>query len=367
MAVSLIFSLGNNIENRINNHIFNREVTISFSSNTSQQDINKDLSEIKRIEHISDIYRKPATLMVGESSGALYGEYILDFLHNGYTPNITSGRVFNESETNVAIVPEEIRDFNSSNNKINKIYGKDLIGKKLEIFYGNDNTYKVTVVGAYNTTDPMFTGDQIIIPQNDLLKCNDEINKKISKSRSSVVQEINYMVLIDSYKNVDKTIKDISLIGYATKEQILSIDADSYNIALVLLIAVLAVFVVMVISGLFMFLQNSVKNRTKELALYRSLGYKSKHLFSIVFVEHLFFGILSLAVGVIITALLNYLVINPYLYTLVGNTIMEMTASITVFEVVCLLSAFIVILGFVCRHSVKRSEKIDLTVLLRER
>ncbi len=367
LSVCLIFPLRDNIENKINNHIFNRELSISFSSNTPQQDIDKDLSAIKEIEHISDIYLKPDVISVREKSGALHGEYTLDFLHNGYSINITLGRVFDETETSVAIVPEEIRVFNNANNKIEKINGEDLIGKNLEFSYGGENTYDAVVVGTYNISDPMFSGTQIIIPQKDLLKCNDKINEKIAQSGSTVAREIKYTVLVDSYKNTDKAASDISLIRQAAKEQTLGVDAESYNIALILLFAVLLVFIIMVISGLFIFLQNSVKNRTNELALYRSLGYKSKHLFSIVFIEHLFFGIISILYGAAITVLLNYLVVNPYLYSLVGNTLMEMTANVSVVDILCLLVFFIIILSIVCRSAVKRSEKIDLTVLLRER
>lgn len=367
LSVCLIFPLADNIENKINNHIINRELTVSFSSNTSFQDMNNALSQIKSTEHVADVYRKPDFVSVREKSGALFGEYTLGFLHNGYSLIITSGRIFDEVETNVAIVPEKIRDLNKSNNKIKKINGEDLIGKTLKMSYGNGITYETTVVGVYSINDPMLSGEQIIVPQKDLLNCNDEINKSIIQAGSAVASEINYTVLIDNYKNVDKAIEDISSVRQATKREILGVDTEAYNIALVLLFAVLAVFIVMVISGLFMFLKNSVKNRTNELALYRSLGYRSKHLFSIVFIEHLFFGVLSLAIGVIITALLNYFVVNPYLFTLVGNTLMEMTANITAFEVLCLIVFFVVILGIVCRSAVKRSEKIDLTVLLRER
>ena len=128
----------------------------------------------------------------------------------------------------------------------------------------------------------------------------------------------------------------------------------------------LAFFIVMVVFGFFMFAKNNVNSRTNELALYRSLGYKSKQIFYIIFSEYLFLGLISIAVGIITTMLLNSIFVNPYLFTLVGNTIMEMTVSITLTQIVFIIMLFILILLLVCRSAVKRSEKIDLTILLRE-
>ena len=45
---------------------------------------------------------------------------------------------------------------------------------------------------------------------------------------------------------------------------------------------------------------------------------------------------------------------------------MEMTVSITLTQIVFIIMLFILILLLVCRSAVKRSEKIDLTILLRE-
>lgn len=366
MSVEMIFPLQSNIENKINNHVINRELTINFLSNTSQQDIDSDIEKINNIDNVTGVYLKPATLTAKDKSGELKGESTIDFLHNGYTPIITSGRAFEESETNVAIVPEIIKDLDSEKSRINEVEGKDLIGKTLELSYGTDNIYKVKVVGTYNTADPIFDGKQIVVPQKDLLKCNADVTSSYD-GEAPIVDEISYLVSIDSYKNVEKAQEEISNIRMADKQQHLNIDSDSYNIALVLLFVVLAVFVVMVICGLFMFLQSCVKNRTNELALYRSLGYKSKHLFSIIFTEHLFFGVVSVALGVAVTAVLNVLVLNPYLDNLVGNTLMAMNANVSIVQIISVLLCFVVVLAFVCRQAVKRSEKIDLTILLRER
>ena len=172
--------------------------------------------------------------------------------------------------------------------------------------------------------------------------------------------------LIDNAENTEKVLDDVLNIRTAYRQPSL-IDAETYNTALYILLAMLAFFILMVVLGFFMFVKNNVNGRTDELALYRSLGYKSKHIFYIIFSEHLLFGTLSLVFGVLITVLLDILIVNPYLETLVGNTIMSMSVGVNPMEVGVIFIFFAAVLLVVCRKGVKRSEKIDLTVLLRER
>lgn len=360
--ISIIFPLSNNIENNINNHVFNREFVISFSSESTDENISDTVKQIKNIKNVLDVYHKPENLTITEETGILSNEYTLDFIHNGYNSNIVSGRIFGENETGVALVPESITDFDSVNNKMKKINGSELIGKELIFSYGNTETYSVEVIGTYNTADPIYSGTEIIIPQQDLLK----LNKKFYETSNDMYAEF-YIVSVDTYKNIDKVFNEVSSFCTAEKEQTLKLDAESYNIAIILLFSVLGVFTAMIISAMFMFFKSNVNNRTNELALYRALGYKSKQIFYIIFTEHLLLGVISITVGIILTALLNTLIINPYLFTLVGNTIMDFSVSITIIQLLFIFTFFIIILSIVCQNAVRRSEKIDLTVLLRER
>lgn len=116
-----------------------------------------------------------------------------------------------------------------------------------------------------------------------------------------------------------------------------------------------------------MFVKSNISRRTEELALYRSLGYKSNQLFYIIFAEYFLIGIISIAVGTILAVLLDILLINPYLMNLVGNTIMEMTVNVSAVYVLLFLVIYLIVLAIVSIWTVKRSEKTDLSVLLRER
>lgn len=365
ISVSIAFPLKTNIEEKINNHISNRELVTEFKADASDELIKQNIDEIKKLEHVEEVYKMPSLLGVFETSGALYDGYSLGFIHTGSEAIITSGRAFDESETGVALVPQNIRDFNPEDNRIYDISGENLIGKTLVFVDECENFHKIKVVGAYSTSDPLYSGAQILIPQADLNKYTDDVLKNASSGGLSISSENSYIILIDNAENTEKALDDVLNIRTAYRQPSL-IDAETYNTALYILLAMLAFFILMVVLGFFMFVKNNINGRTDELALYRSLGYKSKQIFYIIFTEHLLLGILSIAIGIITTILLNSIFVNPYLLTLVGNTIMEMTVSITLTQIVFIIMLFILILLLVCRSAVKRSEKIDLTILLRE-
>lgn len=365
ISVSIAFPLKANIEEKINNHISNRELVTEFKADAPDELITQNIDEIKKVEHVETVYKMPALLGVSETSGALHDGYSLGFIHTGSETVITSGRAFDESETGVALVPQNIRDFNPEDNRIYDISGESLIGKTLVFVDECENSHKIKVVGAYSTSDPLYSGAQILIPQADLNRFTDEVLKNASSGGLSISSDKSYIILIDNTENTDKVLDEVLFIRTAYRQPSL-IDAEAYNTALYILLAMLAFFIIMVVLGFFMFVKNNVNGRTDELALYRSLGYKSKQIFYIIFTEHLLLGILSIAIGIITTILLNSIFVNPYLLTLVGNTIMEMTVSITLTQIVFIITLFILILLLVCRSAVKRSEKIDLTILLRE-
>lgn len=366
ISVGIISPLKYNIDNKINNHILNREITAQFGKNMSDDEINDVIINVKNTEHVVDMYQVPAPLAVSEESGVLFSEYNLSYIHRGFTPTITNGKIFDESETQVAVVPETISDFNESEHKIVEINGGDLIGKTLVFRDECNNEHRAKIVGTYDTSDPIFTGKEILIPRQDLLDYNEAVLNSPQQGYVSISSDKSYKILIDDAKNTDSALSEVSDYCVAYKES-LSFDADSFNVALYILIASLISFLALVVIGFFLFLKNNVDGRTEELALYRSLGYKSRHIFYILFSEHLLFGSLSIILGTAASVLICVFAVNPFLDSLVGNTIMAMNVNITIAEVFVIFLFFSVVLFVVCRKAVKRSEKIDLTVLLREK
>ena len=363
ITISITMPLSENINSKVRNHISNREAVIEFNENCKNDNITESIDEMKGMEHIKAVYRMSPQLTVTEQTGVLNDNYKFDFIHTGSNPVITQGRTFKENETEVAVVPENLKDFDIENNTMRDIPGKNLLNKSLVFTDICNNSHKVKVVGVYSSTDPLYSEKQILIPQNDLNKYTDKI--LANTTTGDLSKNKSYIILVDSADNVDEVIDDVQHLGATYIQQSL-IDGDKYSVALYILIAILAFFITMEVLGFFILLKNNINGRTKELALYRSLGYKSNQLFYIIFSEHFCIGVFSIIIGLIITLILNSAFINPLIYEMLGNTIMEMTVSISPINVAFIFLLFVAVLLIVCRNSVKRSEKIDLTILLRQ-
>lgn len=365
VSAGAVMPLKNNIDQNINNHILNRELNFEINENTPQNEIDDTILSIKSIEHITSVYNVPAELDVSETSGVLFSAYTLSYVHEGYNLKITSGRAFKENEENVAVVPEVLKDFNSKSQRINKIDGKTLVGKNLVFADESGKEHKLKIVGVYNTSDPIFSGNQILIPRNSLIEFNNEVIAN-AKGMASITSDKAYKILVDDAKNLESVQSEVS--SYCEPYTMdLNFDSQSYNIALIIIMGSIVFFALFVIAGQYMFVKSNISRRTEELALYRSLGYKSNQLFYIIFAEYSLIGIISIAVGTILAVLLDILLINPYLMNLVGNTIMEMTVNVSAVYVLLFLVIYLIVLAIVSIWAVKRSEKTDLSVLLRER
>ena len=64
ISVSIAFPLKANIEEKINNHISNRELVTEFKADAPDELIKKNIDEIKKVEHVEKVYKMPALLGV---------------------------------------------------------------------------------------------------------------------------------------------------------------------------------------------------------------------------------------------------------------------------------------------------------------
>lgn len=364
-SMSIINPLWNSINVKLNNHILNKEIVATFSSDYSKKDIEANIKKIKKEKYVKSVYRSPGKLSVFEQTGILFNQYNLSYIHKFFSPKIVDGRCFSEKETEVIIIPKKIEDFNKSESKINIIDGGKLVGKTLEFIDESGFVHKLKVVGTYDTTDPICNNNELLIPRMDLLKYNNIILNNPQNSMPSISEDKSYIVVIDSPDNINCALEDLEEITTVYKQKF-AIDKDAYIMALNIIMVSITVFILLTILGYYLFLKSNINNRTKELALYRTMGYKFINIYYIIVLEHFILCLLSLLSGTAIAYMLNYFIINPYLYKLVGNTFMEISAIITGEEIISTILVYIVILLLVCIKVVKRTEKNDLTILLKE-
>lgn len=362
LAVGIIIPLGVNIETKINNHILNREIIIDISHHVSEEECKRRLDEISGIPEVIDIYEDPFTVSVNDTSGNIKGEYELGFIHKYYDITMAAGRVFDESEENVALVPAKFQDYDASEGVIREIDGTTLIGKTLMLKDMTDNVCDFKVIGAYDTTDPIFNGKEILVPRAQL----SGYRAKFTEAFPDRYQGgWSYIVVTDSPDSTEDVYKQVEKITNSYRPK-LNIDAESFNTAFVILLGSTVFFVFLTVFGFYMFLKGNVNARTNELALYRAIGFNSKNLFRIIAGEHLVLTLLSIILGAGVFYGLAYLVVNPYLYSFLGSTYMEMYINTNPVLGILIAVIYLIITLGVTTTAVKRSEKIDLTVLLRE-
>ena len=148
ITISITMPLSENINSKVRNHISNREAVIEFNENCKNDYITESIDEMKGMEHIKAVYRMSPQLTVTEQTGVLNDNYKFDFIHTGSNPVITQGRTFKENETEVAVVPENLKDFDIENNTMRDIPAKNLLNKSLVFTDICNNSHKVKEVGV---------------------------------------------------------------------------------------------------------------------------------------------------------------------------------------------------------------------------
>lgn len=353
ICVSVVFPLKYNIDTKITNHIFNKELCFNVANS---ENADETLSEIKKVDNVVDVYPSPLTMDVSDDSKALKGSYTLSYFHKGFEPTITDGKAFDENTKGVAVVPKNIKDLDNESGKLTELDGRKIIGKTLDLS-NNYFDYKVKVVGVYDDTDLIFDDNQIIIPREELLRLNE---------LSPEIIDTEYIVTVNDVNNVEKAMKDISELCYVNING-LGIDANLYSIAVYILLLALLVFVVLAVAGCYIFLKYNISHRVNEFALYRAIGYKTMHIFYLVFTEYFLISSLAIVITVVASNLLCTYLVNPYVQSfLAGSIIRNMNVNVDIIEMMAVIITFFAILLFVCTKFVKQTEKIDLTVLLNE-
>ena len=133
------------------------------------------------------------------------------------------------------------------------------------------------------------------------------------------------------------------------------------------MVIVLAVFLVMTIMGLSIFISGCIKNRTNELALYRALGYKTGHIFVIIFLEYLLLLLIAYVIALALSAVCAQLILNPILASMVKGGLFTLTAEVSPVSALIVLGVFVAILAAICLRMTNLTQKIQLAVLLKEK
>lgn len=358
LTVSIIMPLWNNMENKVNSHPYNLELTAEMSE--TGESLDNKLSEIKALEHVVKVYKSCFDVQLFGTSNELNDMFTLSYFHNDYIPVITSGRTVNEDELGMAVIADSIPSTDPLTQRRTEIDGKSLIGKTLDFQDESGNNWSFKIIGTFDVTDPALDEMKIYTSFRQL----EQISAAVNDSSSSTP----YSIIVDNYRNRDAVEAECSeivdLVYYGNS---FNIDLSNYNTALVALLIVLALFIVMVIIGTSVFVSNCIGNRINELALYRSLGFKAGHIFTIIFAEYFMLLLVGIVLSVAASFAVGELIINPYLGKTFGEGLMAMQVEFSIFYILIVFLIMTVITAAVCLRATLKTGKIQLTVLLKER
>lgn len=358
LTVSIIIPLWSNMENKVNSHPYNLELTAEMSE--TGESLDNKLSEIESLEHVVSVYKSCFDAQLFGTSQELNDMFTLSYFHNDYTPVITSGRVVNNDELGVAVIASSIPSTDPVTQLRTEIDGKSLIGKTLDFQDDAGNIWNLKIIGTFDVTDPALDEMKIYTSFRQLEQVSAGVNDSSSLTP--------YSIIVDNYRNRDSVEAEcaeiVDLVYYGNS---FNIDLSSYNTALVALLIVLVLFIVMVIIGTSVFVSSCIGNRINELALYRSLGFKPGHIFTVIFSEYFFLLLGGIILAVIASLAVGEILINPYLKDTIGDGLMAMRVELNIINILIVFLIMSVITAAVCFRATRKTGKIQLTVLLKER
>ena len=263
--------------------------------------------------------------------------------------DIIVGRNFKEGETNVAIIPEKFlpdsrgESLDKNNKGYKFIDGKSLLGKKLTGKTSGNNTYTFTVIGVYDSTKSMDEKSNCYIPYNDV----NEIYKslKVVKSKDTYYP---IMAVVDNYKNTSTVMDKLFREGMQPSVSVKFNTKLPRYINLIGGLLSILIFIVALIN-ISLTTINSVKDRTQEIGILKSIGYNNKAVLAMLNLETLILGILGFIVSILFSSGVLLLISkNNTDSTLVIGTnklciLFAFIVSITVPAIACILAGIKII------------------------
>lgn len=255
----------------------------------------RDLSQGFTVNELAGRLQLP---QVGSNNGELIARG-----GNRYTvPDVIAGRNFKDGETNVALIPEKfVPDSRIEEIKGIKdqsiIKGEVFLGKKITAIIDNTNdTYTFTVIGTFDSHQNMDNMDTLYIPFHDA-----GVIYNSQKHYDSGIYPI--VAVVDNFKNVQAVMDELYKNGMIPNlKENMRTDLPGYiNIAGGLLSAVMLIVALINIS---LTAINSVKDRTQEIGMLKSIGYNNKIVLALQNFEAIILGIISFVLSVLISTVI---------------------------------------------------------------
>ena len=355
LTSSVVVRLWTDMDQKVNNHPYNRELLVDVSINNKGA---KD--KLEAMDGVEGISVSPYDITLTSADNTLNSTVNLSYLHMDYEPVVTKGSQLKSTDKDAVLMPEIYHDKDPQTQMRIDVDCKSFVGKELSFVDENGSQYKLRVAGTYDVTDPALDTQCIYTSCDQLLKYSEKSNDDENES-------ITYSLALAKGTNKQQLIDECEKYGGVAYENSFRIDLSTFNLSLVIMVIVLAVFLVMTIMGLSIFISGCIKNRTNELALYRALGYKTGHIFVIIFLEYLLLLLIAYVIALALSAVCAQLILNPILASMVKGGLFTLTAEGSPVSALIVLGVFVAILAAICLRMTNLTQKIQLAVLLKEK
>ena len=330
-------NVGELILKYLNNNINFRTIKVMQRTNhngmTGQESLLNDISEIKKMEHIIDVYKSGyGEAIIFESdfkNDSLDGTITLKRATEKTLPTVIYGRKIKDNEEGVMICP--INFFPNSNPmEITKKYiinGKNLLNNKYKVYYYsyilNENkrpienelfNYEFEVIGLYDNTETLNDNNDCYISAKDLNRIVDtqEIEDEVD-DRITIDYSID--VVVDSINNITATEDKLINNGFDVSGTVAHFDIKTIKFIRIIIILMLFVSISMSIIISTLYIKKKLIKEEKTIAIFRTSGYLKQETGLIYTLQTLILNIIIYIVAIVVFNILKYVLINniPFL------------------------------------------------------
>ncbi len=279
----------------------------SFALEINNQEANKSLgewvSELKQYGSITEAYEYFGPIDVGLEREGFKSNILLNAGDSLHIPKITLGRGFSEHEEEVAaIVPSRLIIQDSDGFK--EIETKEYIGETLTVTYPsieNIQSYlELKVIGIYQAKADSEE-NRFYIPLSNYYMLVKSQSAGIENKGPEVKSNYSLIVVIDDYRNFDPTVQ--ALNKNSAFSVILSEDnmLDTNLIAAIKAISLIMFLIIIIITffTIRVVIDASIHDRSREIALFKAIGYNNRHIFYMIFTEAIILSSISCIVALI--------------------------------------------------------------------
>lgn len=364
------------------NYTINTNIAFrTFSADKDGTNFAKGSIELKKINHIADVYiaaYESFAVQTDFKSNGLDG-----FLEFGYgTENITPksiiGKSIKDLKPGETICPIEFypdsltSDYKIDENKI--LFPEQTLNYEFDSYYIVNKfengeivkekdmaVKKFKIVGLYDNKLVMNENNKCYITPQDMKVFHDNLNPHINYDKDDY---IFVHVVVDKAKNLNKVKKEVKYLGYFVSEDTtMTFDEKTLNIMSLLAITFFFIIFGAIIFLFISYLNKKVKAEAKLLGILRSCGYTKKEILKKEIIEDMLIVFVCFIISCIIFSLIFSIVVKDYFeYTKYSG--FYVTNSITLLTISFIIVT--IILALIDYFIIKKNISISISNLLKE-